>query len=519
MPMTRFARSMPILLCLAVGAATVTRAADDERSGTVRTATVRLGRSVGRRVPELLFGVNCEFFRPGLAAGVTTQRAEFAAALRGSGIRVLRFPGGNAAYYYLPESREATLRLAHACGHWEFRESAPPNNRFVQLRDLAEFAKSAGVRLIYQLPCLFYFDGQTGRAVIRSKLSDRAGNYDHDRIREGVAYGVSIAQRLLRWGASVAMWEIGNEEFALCRPEDYARVVTEYVQGLRKIDLRTPIVVVGMGKDWSPRLIPLLRSAGVLDGIAAFQAHYPFGAWPGPRGEAHRADPARFATGDLRIDRFLDKRRESLAGLQVANVSTAITETTAMHFRFWDPAAIVPTLAHALCYAWNWLTFLERRDVTAAVFHDLETPFFGMLRYDVEFSRSKRRFVWLEAVDEGKEALDPRFPRRYVLSPTSIANRMLSELAAEDLVETGISPTHTLRLLASGSRLVVVNRGSAPVLLRAPFPLGTGEALTGRSLGACLPDEFGCVPVKRTEADETSGLFEVPPFSVAVIRR
>lgn len=478
---------------------------------------LELTGATGKRVTGLHLAANAEFFRPGIAAGVTTHTTAFRQALAASGIRALRFPGGNPAYYYLPESREATMGLAHAVGHWEFREDAPPSNRFVSLEDLARLCSAAGVQLIYELPCLFYLGPGGPKAIIRSSMSDKSLLYDRDRITAGVAYGMGIVTRLRGLGAPVAAWELGNEEFAHCDVDGYARVVSAYLQALGRAEPGVPVIVVGMGKGWLPELAPKLKQLGTLDLVHSFQVHYPYGHWPGPGSSDRRGDPAAFVGGDLAMERFLDSFRTRAETLGIADKPTSVTETMAMRHKNWDPHAIVPTHAHALCFAWNWMTLLERPEVDIAVFHDLETPFFGMLRYDVGYDAGKKRFVWLEAAADPEE-LSPRFEDQYVLSPTCSANRLLSELVGEDLVATNVPRTRDLRVLASRERILLVNRSPDPRRVSTPFQSAEAEGLTADRLGAVFPGSFRTRELTvRAEGGRTEVV--VPAWSVAVVRR
>ncbi len=479
------------------------------------TIVLQLGLPTGHVLPPLHFGANVEFFRQYLAEGVTTKQAEFATALRTSGVKALRFPGGNPAYYYLPESRDWTMALAHATDHWEFREDQPHSNRFVTLEQLAAFARKYDFKLIYELPCLFHLDGERPRATIRSKFSDRAGNYDRDRVAEGVAYGMGIVRRLRELDAPVALWELGNEEFAHCAPADYAKVVAACVKALGQADPDTPVTVVAMGTDWLPTLVPLLREAGVLDGIRSFQAHYPFGNWPGPGKDGDNGDAAAFAMGDLKIERWLDAYYQKVPALGLAGTSLSITETTAMHHEFWDPHAVIGTQGHALCYAWNWMTFLADSRVDCAVFHDCATPFFGMMRYNVGWDAPARHFVWLNAPTR-PEKLSPEFPGQYVVSPTGYANRLLSELVAEELVEVKTPTTLEFRAVASRNRVVAVNRTDHTAGLEVPFAVASGEAVVAESLSACLPGDFRVVPVEFGNRGGR-GRAVLPAWSVATL--
>jgi len=478
---------------------------------------LQLGQPTGHVLTPRHFGVNVEFFREYLAEGVATKQEDFAAALHAAGVKALRFPGGNPAYYYLPESRQQSMSLAHATGHWEFREDQPHSNGFVTLEQLALFARKYDFKLLYELPCLFHLDGDTPRATTRSKFSDRAGNFDRDRVAEGVAYGMGIVRRLRRLEAPVALWELGNEEFAHCQAADYAKVTAGYVQALRTEDPKTPVTVVAMGKDWLQTLAPLLREAGVLDGVRSFQAHYPFGNWPGPGQDGDKGDAAAFALGDLKIERWLAAYSEKLPALGLGGTPLSITETTAMHQENWDPHAVIGTQGHALCYAWNWMTLLADPRVDCAVFHDCATPFFGMLRHNVGWDAASRHFRWLNAPSR-PEALSPVFPGQYVLSPTACANRLLAELAGEELVEVKTPTTPEFRALASRNRVVAVNRTDHSAAIELPFAIGSSEAAVAESLSACLPGDFRVVPVEFGNG-AGRGRAVLPAWSVAVVRR
>ena len=481
---------------------------------------IQLGEATGKTVTPLHFGANTVFFHAGLARGVSVRQEAFRDALQAAGVHTLRFPGGNPAYYYLPDSRENTMELGHTIGYWAFREDVPHANHFVTLEQLARFAQDAHLQLIYELPCLFYLDGDTPRAIIksksRSKKRDWGSLYDRDRIAEGVAYGVGIVKRLRELGAPVAMWELGNEEFAFCDPVDYARVVAAYATAIREIDPLTPIVPVAMGKDWFPAIVPTLQEAGVLGLLQAFQVHYPFGNWPGPGDPENRANPAAFVMGDLKIEKFLDAFRQRCEYLGLGAMPVAVTETTTMRHKNWDPHAVVATQAHALCFAWNWMTLLERRDVNVAVFHEIETPYFGLLRYNVGFDSIQKRFVWLDAA-ENTTMLAPRFEDQYVVSPTACANRLLSELIDEEIVETNVPKTPALRVLASKRRILIVNRSTDVLQVTVPFLNADAEALVARDLSSCLPGSFGIreLPCQVMQIGTT---VTVPAWSVAVVR-
>ncbi len=491
-------------------------------AGQSAPTTLTVGRPTGKTISPLHFAVNCEFYRPGLYFGTLpksdprSKREEFARALKESGIRALRFPGGNAAYYYLPESRRKTMALAHATKHWAFRDNNPPSTHFVTLENLASFCREYDVKLIYELPVLFYLDGETPRAVIRSKFSQRAGNYDRDRIAEGAAYAQRMVKRLRQLGAPVAAWELGNEEFAHCDAKDYARVCAAYGEAIREADATTPIVAVGMGKGWLGTLVPELRRLGALKLITSYNAHYPFGNWPGPGDPSKRGDPNAFVSGNLKMERWLDAAERGRKTYGIPGAPISVTETTAMRHKNWTPRQVIATHAHALVYAWNWMALLEHPLCDMAVFHDLETPYFGMMRYDVGWDASARRFVWLKCAKPGQPLLV--FADQYVLSPTCAASRLLSRLVGRRLCKVeGFAPGGRLRAIAGRSEagvvMILVNRSPAARDVRINGVQITGAtALTADDLAATLPGAF-----RLSKVAASGGAFRVPAWSVAAV--
>ncbi len=460
-----------------------------------------VGPPSSKLIRAVHFAVNCEFYRAGLYYGTLpasdprSKADAFAEALARSDVRALRFPGGNAGYYYLPESRRLTMQLAHAMGSWAFRENNPPSDCFVKLENFVAFCRERGLQIIYQLPMLFYLDRDTPRAVIRSKFSDRARNYDRDRLAEGAAYAAGLVRRLQALRAPVAAWELGNEEFAHCDAKDYARACAAYAAAIRRVDPSTPIIAVGMGKGWLSAVAAGLRQAGALKFITSFNAHYPFGAWPGPSRPELRGDPGEFVKGDLRMERWLQAAQKGRAALGLERIPISVTETTVMRFKNWHPRQIVATHAHALVYAWNWMSLLEWPTCDAAVFHDLETPYFGILRYDAGFDEEKREFVWLACAKSGRRL--KRFPRQYVCSPTGAVNRLLSQLVGLRVRPVkGWKAAPGLRAIAAGTpggraAMVIVNRSPKPALIRIRgLSVRRAQALTADSLGAALPGSW-----------------------------
>ena len=505
-----------LLLCTLVGA-----------DGSV--LKVQKPSEPGNLVASLHFEVNSEFSRPGIFAGTLSgddprsKAKAFGAALHSSGIRVLRFPGGDSSYFYLSEGKAATMQLAHAVGLGEYSEGNPGAREFVTLDNLASFAKKYDIGLIYQLPMLFHFDGQQAHASIRSVFSTTGKNHDVDRIEAQAAYAGRIVGRLRALETPVVAWELGNEEWAHCNGTDYARVAAAVVREIRRQDERTPIVAVGMGDAWLAECVGELRRQGVLDQIQSFNVHYPFGAWPGPPTPGDGANLPAFAQGDLQITRWFDAAAKQRAGWGIPAAPMAVTETMVFKFDkgYWDSLRIIGTHAHALVYAWNWMAMLADTRCNMAVFHDLETPFFGMLRYDVGYDETAHQFTWLAATKPQQKLR--RFPEQYVLSPTSAANRLLSEVVG---CRAGLARTNpedpSVRILwgvdAAGRSLAVAVHRS-PSSMRLAFPgckVESVRSLTADNLESVLPGQYrvAALSVDPSCRDQV----ELPPWSVSLIR-
>jgi hypothetical protein len=206
----------------------------------------------------------------------------------------------------------------------------------------------------------------------------------------------------------------------------------------------------------------------------------------------------------------------------VPHTGIAVTETTVMRHQNWDAHAVVPTHAHALVYVWNWLTLLAHPLVDMAVLHDLETPFFGLMRYDVGLNEEAPGFVWLDAPNR-PEALAAEYSGEYVLSPTSLANRLLAGLEGSEPLVTNVGPdAPAIRCLAArrpdgGLSVVAINRSAESIALGMPV---TGEvrteALTADSLAAKLPGEFRVAPTYHRVQGETTEV-RLPAWSVTRI--
>ena len=477
--------------------------------------------TVGTNPAQLLgpqhFCANVEYFRPGLDHGTLpadapgSTREAFVAALRQSGILALRFPGGNAAYHHLQNHQQASLELAHATGHWEYRLEAPPNDRFVSTDQLLKFSAETGIGIIYELPMLFVYDDGAPRAAVPSRFSERAGNYDHDRIEAVAATAGWIVQRAQELGAHILAWELGNEEFAHMQVADYLKVAKAVVHAVRQQDRTTPLIPVAM--QWSAEVLPELLELPEFAPYGGAGVHYPFGNWPGPGGD----DPNDFVLTDYRIDKWFAAFAKKSGELGYPS-TLAVTETTLHRHQQWTPTRIVPTMAHLLSAAWNECYLLGSPDCSCVVFHDLETPFFGLLPYDVWLNPATRTLAWCAAKPPPADLLPENlFSGRYLPTPTARGFGLLASLSGHRLLDLGIEPVadETFRALAAigdGATVVVlINRGAQPVDVTFVGVPANGEltSISGEP-AAILPGELS-----ETTRPGVGSTFSVPGWSVS----
>ena len=151
------------------------------------------------------------------------------------------------------------------------------------------------------------------------------------------------------------------------------------------------------------------------------------------------------------------------------------------------------------------------------MFHDVETPFFGMMRYHVGYDAQRGEFAWLERA-KPEQALT-RFPNQYVLSPTALANRLLSRLSGCRVCPLrGAERDVTMRTIAGVDRegrrvVVVVNRsaeGRAVTVKDAP--VSKAATLAADGLGSALPGSYA---LRELPVDGPA--VPLPPWSVTAL--
>lgn len=152
-------------------------------------------------------------------------------------------------------------------------------------------------------------------------------------------------------------------------------------------------------------------------------------------------------------------------------IRMAGNETSVFKFHTWDAHRVIYTPAHGLLFAANWMEAMKIDDMDVLTFHDLESPFFGMILSGQYFNPATGRF---ELLKPDMTACPAGVPPEYFLRdrclvlPSGHAMKQLSRHCGlgvlEDTVETPAPKRVLFDLLASpvGEGLLVscVNRGA-----------------------------------------------------------
>ena len=538
-----------VLTAVCLASAAISRADAGSASsravaGSVRVTLVRAAE--GHEFSPLHFGANCEYHRAGMFYGtlpaedVRSKRREFASVLRRSGLRSLRFPGGNCSYWYLYDSEETTRRLTAALKLGTYAPKNFQNRFFTPLDQFLGFCRDVGIEPIVQLPTMFYNDAGRPWAILPSAYSKRCPDlYDRDRLAEGAEYVRKMAAWTRSRGLEVRHWELGNEEFAHVDVDRYARLALAYSAAIRSVFPQAELYVPMQG--WSDKLLDRLKAGGLDASNLILTTHYPFGNWFGQPKHVDTTDPANYLMADMGIDKNFAAARLGLQQKGWAGARVGVTETSVIRFphpgeHAWDPFAIIPSYAHGLAFAYNWSVMIGQPDCVGATFHDLESTYFGIMKYDVAYNRSQKRFVWIRPDQTERPSDVPPecwFAQQYVISPTALAMGMLAELSGGCLLNVrvqgdagafGKHQIHVIAALKSKERALVVvalNRTAAPLPIEISsspdlpkVAAWRGRVMTARGLRSVLP---GDVKTRTIDVRGSALGIDVPPYALCVL--
>lgn len=270
-----------------------------------------------------------------------------ATALRDSGCKTLRFPGGTPAQTYMADSaasgmrsggREATTLVKEAAlnftGHGAgcFTPSSWSHKFYVRIVDFLKFSQDFGFEPLWQVNPSFYSDPLDGKIhaatltawVVKDGPSfcNHSGTQFHDRsllltsdprngnqfvidtnlttaaARAAATLGSQLAALQARGVALPRLFEVGNEDFAhlnYCggpyarsHTDDaarYALLAAALARSIRFHVASADVIVTGIHNTLTnSTTLSALEKQGSLGDIYAATAHYPFKAWPGIKG-------------------------------------------------------------------------------------------------------------------------------------------------------------------------------------------------------------------------------------------
>lgn len=366
------------------------------------------------------FCYNAPFHYAGMYYGMLpeddprSKRQEFAYALERAGARALRFPGGTPAHQYLVEGEKYTAELydksVELQGWGGLYNPHDYNNAwYINFYDYLDFCKEYNIEPVFQTNPSFFVDDE---GVVRQAypcLAVQATDaglitepklYDHNRIDEAIAAFERNLDEIVARGYKIKYWELGNEDnyknysaLPLSDPnnpltQDFLEAIAGYA---RAIKARFPDahIIVCAGFPYKELMAPEDFAL-----LTAVTKHYPFGRWTIP--------PVNENDSAARLARMNEQNfvqnysKEDLHADQAAgNLIIDDTETMAWRFEGWNPNTLQHTFAQALNTAHNWgeLVF-DSGFIGLNVMHDLESPWFGSVVYDVCMDVGSRYLRW-----------------------------------------------------------------------------------------------------------------------------
>lgn len=478
---------------------------------------------------EQLFGVNAEFRYPGIYRGTLPEsdpdnrRREFAAALHQAGVKVLRFPGGMPAHEYFTEGPEAQAKLfakfRHRSGYFRGFE-------YPRLKDVLDFCRKYGFQMSFQINTLFFQDSEGEVYPITDNIhkKENPSQYGPDRLPAAKAAFERFVKSLPP--KAIKYWEFGNEEFALMSVKDYADIIAAFLPVIKAYNPDAEITVTG--NTWPVRLCELLKENGTLGQINYLSAHYPWGDHWRPE-PGREKDLERFVCGKLNWAVNTNAHLKLLRAAGFPNIKMAGNETSVFKFHTWDAHRVIYTPAQGLLLAANWMEAMKIPDMDTLTFHDLESPFFGMVLYGQYYNPANGRFTLLKKGENPPAEVPENYQLRdrYLVLPSGLAMKQLARHCGMNVLKTDIvapaasqRPLFDLLVSRDGERLLatLVNRGAVPRKLTldvSPF-LKAGTAKIGGIRWDTL-DELPRPPIEQSGSVPVADgrlVIELAPYSI-----
>lgn len=483
---------------------------------------------VKTELSDLLFCINAEFRYAGIYRGTLPEsdprnlRREFAAALRKAGIKVLRFPGGMPSHQYFVEGPQAREKFFQQFPDKSYYYKTLTN--YPAIGDVVQFCKDFGFDLMFQTNTMFFVDSSGNIRPINKNKESKA--YFGSQVFDNTAAAAAALGRFmdsLPSPDSIHYWEIGNEEFALMGVNEYAAIVTAFS---REIKSRNPdAVIIVAGNTWLVELCRRLKESDALKNISQFSLHYPWGDhWrPEVGGETNLR---RFVCGTLNWEININAHTKMLDQAGIQGKSMAASETSVFKFHTWNAHRVIYTPAHGLLLAANWIEAVKIPALSNLAFHDMESPYFGMILFDQYFDPVKQSFDIIKpGVDNSASVTDNRYylKDRYLVLPSGIALGRMARHRGWNIVDSRpAEPEWLLDHLASirGKNMLftVVNRGEKPrqLTVRLPHDFDKGAVTVNSTRWPNLND-LPQPPIEKMAQfyfDQQVVLITVEPFSI-----
>ena len=500
--------------------------------------------------PKLLqetnFCYNAPFHYAGIYYGVKPEtdplstRKDFKEALSTAGTKSLRFPGGLPCHQYFIEGEEKTAELynmteANKGGLYNPNDS---NNRYyTDFYEFLDFCEESNIEPIFQVNTSFYVDPDTQKIHAICKnwyMAEPDGTYktelyDRDRFEEAAeSFGKNI-DKMLAAGHSIKYWEFGNEDFATLNylktdltaegnpaEDNYVKIVTLMIRVLKEKIPDAVIIATG----GFPNLEEKLLQAGVLEDVDYISSHYPFAYWITPDA-ANKND----------LTTLLEKNE--MGFVTNSNVSTGnklcTTETSVWRFESWDAGVMQNTFAMALNTAHQWGELLFETPWKISVLHDLESPFFGFVLYDMKFNPQNRWLLYSnsELATEAEDVPeDYNFLKSYHVTPAAKAVKILGNHCGGAVLDPGQTSEFSQVSVFCSERdgkitVTAVNKLSEAKPISISFSNITlpgqtvqAEVLSSENIGAILEREYQTEQTSISVSPGSSLNITLKPYSI-----
>lgn len=455
-----------------------------------------------------------------------SKRKEFGEALKKAGAHSLRFPGGLPAHQYFMEGEEYAIQLDKILqenhdGWGGLYDHSDYNNAwYVDLWDMLAFCKEYDIDLLFQTNPAFFVDktGKVRQAYlgVKTKRTDdglvyHPEFYDYNRIEEAIEVFDKNLDEIVRRGYEIKYWEIGNEDdfmnysdLPMSDPnnpytQDFLQLTAGQARSIKKHFPDAWII--------APAEFPYeLMAPEDYALINSRATHYPFGVWTIP--------PTNEKTSASRLARTNEQnfpgngsKEQRNRFIENGEPIRDDTETMAWRFEGWDPNSLEHTFANALNTAHNWGELVFDSGFTNVnVMHDLESPWFGHVVYDVSMDPGNRYFSWNRGVSYTVHPDDMpdmfKFKDAYYFNPSSRAFELLGRHIGGRVLTN--SETNVHRRLSGYASIkddevtfTIVNRFAEPMPVQIQLPnlsvpaqTATAEVLQSDYLRAVLEQEY-----------------------------